>query len=569
MEPLRCSPSDFFVPYSLLRRKEREAKRKMLPPEVLSIVLSYAVDSPLDPSGEVGSTLQLRNCSGHYLLGRRWMNALDELFVSLVDGEILRNRHTLCFPSEGCNETPFAVQKRILLAVSRSPDEVRQGIEIIDGHFLIADTTFSLFLSPAPFGGGESTALSGNHLRLRRKECEGDFQNFIVRPMRSLSKLHSLCARIGGTWISKVDLSPLPLRFIGDDFLRGPVVREVRFPSTLEQLGNGALVEVAIVNLDLSYLTRLKSIGNRFGELSSMRTVLLPSSLTSIGDDFLNQDTALQDLDLASTSITSIGTYFLSRCTAVRRVTLPSTLRMLGVEGFLGAASKLLELDMKHTKVTELSRFCSQARLQTTVFPATLTRLGSDCFFCAPNLRRLDLSGSNVFEIASRFCFESGVEEIAFPSSLTSIGNHAFVKTQRLRALDLSHTQLITLDQYFCCGSALEEIHFPPSLRSAMSSVFQETKNLRELDFSRTRLSSVSEKFAAGSGLQRILFPPSLSDIGPKAFWATKNLKGVMDLSHTNVKTLSPGVGLSSGINAIVTATETIELSSEGVERGK
>jgi hypothetical protein len=78
----------------------------------------------------------------------------------------------------------------------------------------------------------------------------------------------------------------------------------------------------------------------------------------------------------------------------------------------------------------------------------------------------------------------------------------------------------------------------------------------------------VHEKFAAGSGLQRILFPPCLSSIGPKAFWAAKNLKGVLDLSNTNVKALSPGVGLSSGINAIVTAAETIELS-EGVERGK
>ena len=139
----------------------------------------------------------------------------------------------------------------------------------------------------------------------------------------------------------------------------------VTFPSSLTSIEQSAFSNTGLTRVDLSdtslttilvasfygctSLTHVDLSGTSltsieaatFSGCTSLSSVILPSSLTSIGAQAF-YDTALSSVDLSGTSLTSIGQKAFDGCSSLASVILPSSLTSIGSAAFNGSNANIL-----------------------------------------------------------------------------------------------------------------------------------------------------------------------------------------------------------------------------------
>ena len=168
-----------------------------------------------------------------------------------------------------------------------------------------------------------------------------------------------------------------------------------RFPNIEILSLNGS----SITELDLRYNLKLKSIS---GCSSLLTTVLLPNTLTSIGEYAFNGCSSLTGIHLPD-NLTSIGESTFNGCSSLTEINLPDNLTSIGESTFNGCSS-----------LTEIH------------LPASLTSIGGSAFRGCSSLTGIHLPDNltSIGERAFRGC--SSLTEIHLPASLTWIGEYAF-----------------------------------------------------------------------------------------------------------------------------------------------
>ena len=116
-----------------------------------------------------------------------------------------------------------------------------------------------------------------------------------------------------------------------------------------------------------------------FWYCSSLSEIVIPSSVTSIGDRAFDTCSSLSEIAIPS-SVTSIGDWAFSGCDSLSEIVIPSSVTSIGDRAF-DTCRSLLEI----------------------VIPSSVTSIGDGAFY-----------GCN------------SLSEIVIPSSVTSIGHHAF-----------------------------------------------------------------------------------------------------------------------------------------------
>ena len=136
--------------------------------------------------------------------------------------------------------------------------------------------------------------------------------------------------------------------------------------------------------------------------IQGCKTTVIPSSVTSLGDDCFRGCKSLTSIDIPS-SVTSLGDYCFYHCSSLTSIDIPSSVTSLGDECFFLCES-LTSIDIP-SSVTTLGSKCFQActSLTSVTIPSSVTSLGNYCFFGCKSLTSIDI-----------------------PSSVTSLGNDCF-----------------------------------------------------------------------------------------------------------------------------------------------
>jgi hypothetical protein len=185
------------------------------------------------------------------------------------------------------------------------------------------------------------------------------------------------------TTVSRLDLSHLRrLVRIDDDFGADCVgLRAVLLPATVTSIGNGFLANYSSTYdgvLDLSYLAQLRSIGGHFAAYLAVIDVVLPVSLETIGECFLDGCRCLAVLDFSHLSqLRAIGSHFASGST-VSAVKLPPSVTAIGESFLLDCEAVTDVIDLSH--VTQLRyvgrRFARGTAAPDVVLPANVVSDG-------------------------------------------------------------------------------------------------------------------------------------------------------------------------------------------------
>ena len=185
---------------------------------------------------------------------------------------------------------------------------------------------------------------------------------------------------------------------------------EIVIPSSVTSIGDGA-----------------------FSCCHSLSEIVIPSSVTSIGDHAFSGCDSLSEIVIPS-GVTSIGNYAFSGCSSLKYISIPKSVIGLNGNPFVEWKGKLeclspnfvYEDDILFNK--DKSRIISfrNQNIKSYVIPSSVTIIGDSAFSCCGSLSEIVIPSSVTIIGDSAFSCCGSLSEIVIPSSVTSIGNSAF-----------------------------------------------------------------------------------------------------------------------------------------------
>ena len=172
----------------------------------------------------------------------------------------------------------------------------------------------------------------------------------------------------------------------------GPEPHDVGVPPTVSAAELGALItklgayEPDLVDNIRSFVThmgndddRMHCVGDGAFESSNLAQVVLPQSITRIGNDAFSKCGWLSAVTLPD-SLTHLGDGAFWRCQNLQKVVLPQSITHVGVGAFVGCRS--LTLAPLPNSLTHIGAeaFCACASLKTITLPNSLTHVGDNVF---------------------------------------------------------------------------------------------------------------------------------------------------------------------------------------------
>ena len=254
---------------------------------------------------------------------------------------------------------------------------------------------------------------------------------------------------------------------------------EIVIPSSVTSIGDGA-----------------------FSCCHSLSEIVIPSSVTSIGDHAFSGCDSLSEIVIPS-GVTSIGNYAFSGCPSLKYISIPKSVIGLNGNPFVEWKGKLeclspnfvYEDDILFNK--DKSRIISfrNQNVESYVIPSSVTSIGKGAFTGCYSLSEIVIPSSVTSIGDGAFSFCRSLSEIVIPSSVTSIGDWAFSN----------------------CDS-LSEIVIPSSVTSIGDGAFSFCRSLSEIVIPSSVTSIGDWAFSNCDSLSEIVIPSSVTSIGDGAF---------------------------------------------------
>ena len=256
---------------------------------------------------------------------------------------------------------------------------------------------------------------------------------------------------------------------------------------------------------------RVTEIGFEAFSGSSLKEVVLPSTLTKIGDRAFS-----------GTKLTS--------------VTLPTNVTDIGRRAF-GDIDSLTSVVIPKNLIKGSEAFAGSKNLSTIYFEEGITKI-ADRLFQGLGITSIKIP-DGVTEIGSEAFSDSSLKEVVLPSTLTKIGDYAFYGT---RITDLYIPDSVTKIGLRAFGksifdtnelSTLTKVSLPAQINSA-DKAFQGQWNLKEVVF-RGNWKTIPDGMFSETGLEKLVIPEGVTEIGSEAFYGSSLKEVVLPSTLTKI----------------------------------
>ena len=275
--------------------------------------------------------------------------------------------------------------------------------------------------------------------------------------------------------------------------------------------------------------------------MSKLETVVIPPSVTSLGQYAFMYCTSLKSINLPVTQKT-LPVSFFEGCTALETIELPATLITISQDAFYGCTS-LKEINLHEGLTTIGQRAFYNCKLTSVTIPSTITSMGNKAFVGCPltsvtwkpvtcSIGSDDSApfystsskitkftfGDQVETIPAYLCKNmSLIDTIVLPPSVSSLGQYAFMYCTSLKSINLPVTQK-TLPISFLEGcTALETIELPATLITVSQDAFYGCTSLKEINL-HEGLTTIGQRAFYNCKLTSVTIPSTITSMGNKAF---------------------------------------------------
>ena len=260
-----------------------------------------------------------------------------------------------------------------------------------------------------------------------------------------------------------------------------------------------------------------------FSGCRSLSEIVIPSSVTNIGDNVFSGCDSLSEIVIPS-SVTSIGKGAFSSCNSLSEIVISSSVTSIGDWAFYGCRS-LSEIVIPSSVTSIGDRAFENCRsLSEIVIPSSVTSIGDYAFIDCRSLSEIVIPSSVTSIGDSAFWGCDSLSEIVIPSSVTSIGDGAFHGCPSLSEIVISSSVTSIGDGAFCGCRSLSEIVIPSSVTSIGDEAFSGCRYLSEIVIPSSVTSIGDGAFSRCRYLSKIIIPDSVTNIGNGAFAGCSNL---------------------------------------------
>lgn len=160
-------------------------------------------------------------------------------------------------------------------------------------------------------------------------------------------------------------------------------------------------------------------------------------------------------------------------------ITLPPNVTAIAPQVFQGNR-QIAKVIMNEglTSIDERAFFNSS--IQEVIFPSTLKQLGQDIFYYCNQLKRADLSHTQITRLTSGSFVYAGVEEVLLPSTLQSIEVQALMKTGMLKSVVIPQNVKYIGQEAFR-ESGIINVQLPNGISTIVDRAFYYCPNLTEV----------------------------------------------------------------------------------------
>ena len=291
---------------------------------------------------------------------------------------------------------------------------------------------------------------------------------------------------------------------------------EILLPNTITSIGNEAFAACEkLTSVDLSK-TKTATIGVKgFAYCGNLSKIQFPTTLTLIDDGAFTEDKNLRSVqNLEKTIVSKIGYGVFEGCSNLSSVKLPQTLSTLGESAFEGCSNLTAVSGFENTavKILEARTFANCSSLSTLSLARGLTEIKTEALIGCSILRNLDtLSTTKVTTIGkSALKDTAGLTSISLPTStFVSFAQSAFENSGVQKISNLKNcSKFKSFGASSFMNSGLKEIEFPNCTFSIEASAFKNCTALTKATFnSKTAPTAQETSFEGTTSALQVYIP--------------------------------------------------------------
>lgn len=211
---------------------------------------------------------------------------------------------------------------------------------------------------------------------------------------------------------------------------------------------------------------------------TSLKTVILPETLTEIGNSAFAMCTNLQEINLPS-SVTTLGRWMFEGCEKLASIEIPSSVREIPASAFYGATG--LETITIPASVTTLGEWAFEgcSNLSSVHIKAQVSVIPGSIFHNCKKLTDIELP-STVTKIEENAFAQTGFTQVTIPDNVTTIGAGAFSYCSNLESVTL-HGNLTMSYSLFAYCPKLKNVTIPEGVTEIGAETFRECRSLQDV----------------------------------------------------------------------------------------
>ena len=288
----------------------------------------------------------------------------------------------------------------------------------------------------------------------------------------------------------------------------------VVIPSSMLNIGNNAFFNcpIEIANIPTVAIAYIKN--------SSLKEVTINGGDT-IGNYILDDNDEFSGCSnltsvIIPSSVTSIGVYAFKNCTSLTSVTIPSSVTDIWHFAFANC-----------TSLTSITILNSATNIESSAFtncPIEKANIPTNAISCIQNssLKEVTINGGkNIGDRAFYDC--SSLTGVTIPNGVTSIGDYAFYGCTSLTSVTIPDSVTSIGEYAFSHCTSLTSVTIPNSITNIEYMAFYDCSSLTSINIPDSVTSIGSYAFSYCDSLTSITIPDSVTSIGSYAFSFSDN----------------------------------------------